>query len=40
MILNNLVNYKYTINLEEEFAGNDTVVNFENVDYFGEYDLK
>ena len=35
---NNLVNYKYTVNLEEEIAGNDTLVNFENVDYFGEYD--
>ncbi|MDA8687831.1 hypothetical protein N9L98_02075, partial [bacterium] len=36
--LNNLVNYKYTVNLARELAGNDTLVNFENVDYFGEYD--
>ena len=35
---NNLVNYKYTVNLAQEYAGNDTLVNFENVDYFGEYD--
>ena len=35
---NNLINYKYTVNLAEEYAGNDTLVNFENVDYIGEYD--
>ena len=35
---NNLVNFKYTINLAQELAGNDTLVNFENVDYIGEYD--
>ena len=34
---NNLVNFNYTINLAEEYAGNDTLVNFENVDYIGEY---
>ena len=35
---NNLVNLVYKVNLAEEYAGNDTLVNFENVDYVGEYD--
>ena len=28
---NNLVNLVYKVNLAEEYAGNDTLVNFENV---------